>query len=109
MNEPKICALAGCNNPIRGKRSTKKFCKPAHRLAHWKDQHDPLRGTEAASARKAAWLDRQAYGQTKKWTTIELAKRGLGFEGAGESPADTDQDPKRPYDIRWIRKFAKQQ
>src|SRR5947207_3299992 len=108
MDKIKTCAYARCDKPIRGRRSTKKYCCAAHRLAHFKDQHDPLRGTAAAAARKAAWLDRQQYGQIKKATVRALAKRGLGFDGADKYSADQDQDERRPYDIRWIRRYAKQ-
>jgi hypothetical protein len=100
---------AHCGRSFQAGRSTAKFCSNAHRQAHFKRERDPLVGSDARAARKAAWLDKQQYGQTKKWTTIELAKRGLGFDGADKSPGDADQDPKRPYDIRWIRRFARQQ
>jgi hypothetical protein len=105
----KTCAYARCDKTFRGKRSTKRFCCPAHRLAHFKDMHDPLRGTAAAAARKEAHLDKLRYGQTKKWAIRELSKRGLGFDKADKFPGDADQDPKRPYDVRWIRKSAKPQ
>jgi hypothetical protein len=107
---------AHCGESFQAKRSTAKFCSNAHRQAHFKREHDPLIGTAAREAARAAGLEKKMRGQQRKWTIVALGQgvrkwrgyapppvRGLLGADPGGIPADFEQDSTSHYDARLVK------